>query len=228
MAIGGEALVRRARGNDVALTSVPAVRALGWPGKRVFDVVLSSVLLVLALPLLLVLALAVKLTSRGPVLFRQQRVGAGGRTFSILKFRTMQADAEERLEAEPELLELYLVGGHKIVGHDPRVTRVGRLLRRTSLDELPQLLNVLAGHMSLVGPRPVRTSELVHYQGVESAYFSVRPGLTGLWQVSGRNEIQFPERAQLDYSYWERCSLGFDLVILTRTLVAVVSARGAY
>lgn len=228
MAIGGQALARRARGNGAALAPVPVVRAFGWPGKRAFDVVLSLALLLLTLPLLLVLALAVKLTSRGPVLFRQQRVGAGGRTFSILKFRTMHADAEERLEAEPELLELYLVGGHKIVGHDPRVTRIGRLLRRASLDELPQLLNVLAGQMSLVGPRPVRPSELIHYEGLESAYFSVRPGLTGLWQVSGRNEIQFPERAQLDHSYWERCSLGFDLLILSRTLIAVVSARGAY
>ncbi len=174
------------------------------------------------------IALAVRLTSRGPVFFRQRRVGLAGRPFSILKFRTMQADAEERLEAEPELFELYLVGGHKIPGRDPRVTTVGRFLRRFSLDELPQLLNVLAGQMSLVGPRPVRPSELIHYEGLESAYFTVRPGLTGLWQVSGRNEIQFPHRAQLDHRYWERCSLAFDLAILSRTLFAVISARGAY
>ena len=204
------------------------IRPLGWPGKRAFDFAIAALLLGAALPAVLVIAILIKATSTGPVFFRQTRVGFGGRWFTIVKFRTMHPDAEARLASDPELLELYLEGDCKIHrAHDPRITRLGRFLRRSSLDELPQLLNVLLGHMSLVGPRPVRPAELVQYQGCEPAYLSVRPGVTGLWQVSGRNHVKFPHRAHIDQDYASRCSFGLDLVILTRTIAAVVSADGA-
>jgi lipopolysaccharide/colanic/teichoic acid biosynthesis glycosyltransferase len=180
------------------------------------------------LPVLLLVALAVKLSSRGPVMFRQGRVGHGGRQFTIRKLRTMQANAEAALVLEPRLLEIYVDQDHKIpVRLDPRVTRVGRWLRKTSLDELPQLLNVVRGDMSLVGPRPVRPSELPCYGELLPAYLSVRPGLTGLWQVSGRSEVKFPRRAELDADYSLRCSARLDLAILMATPGAVLRGRGA-
>lgn len=201
----------------------------GWLGKRSLDVVLSLVLLVALLPVLLLIAAAVRLTSPGPVLFRQRRVGRGGREFPILKFRTMHTDAERLLRADPELHERFVAGGHKLpCADDPRVTRVGRLLRRTSFDELPQLFNVLAGHMSLVGPRPVERTQLDRdYQGFAAPYLALRPGLTGLWQVSGRSRVTFPERAHLDERYLDACGPLTDARILLRTPVVVVTGRGA-
>lgn len=197
-------------------------------GKRAFDLVVALVLTVAVLPILLLVALAVKLTSRGPVMFKQGRVGHGGRNFTIRKFRTMQADAEEALAVEPRLLEIYVDQDHKIpAGLDPRVTRLGRWLRKTSLDELPQLLNVVQGDMSLVGPRPVRPSELPCYGDLLPAYLSVRPGLTGLWQVSGRSEVKFPRRAELDADYSLRRCPRLDLAILMATPGAVLRGRGA-
>jgi lipopolysaccharide/colanic/teichoic acid biosynthesis glycosyltransferase len=209
---------------DESRTSLPR----SWRGKRVFDIAVSLVLLVLCLPPLLLIAAAILVTSRGPVFFRQRRVGLGGAEFRILKFRTMQVGAEELLAQDPALLQLYLAGGHKIPRRrDPRVTRLGRLLRRSSLDELPQLFNVLRGEMSLIGPRPVRPDELEQYRDVTFAYLELRPGLTGLWQVSGRSDIAFPRRAEIDAEYYQRCSLRTDLGILARTVVAVLACRGA-
>ncbi len=204
-------------------------RGVGWAGKRAVDVVLSLVLLVLTLPLFLLLAFVIKLTSPGPVLFRQRRVGQGGADFPMLKFRTMQADSEERLRTDPDLHERFLQGSHKIPSRlDPRVTAVGRVLRRLSLDELPQLLNVLLGHMSIVGPRPVERTQLVRdYGAYESSYLALRPGVTGLWQVSGRSRVQFPERAHLDCRYLERCGPWTDAKIILRTPRAVVTGLGA-
>lgn len=203
-------------------------RPKGWPGKRVFDFVVSLLVIIVFLPLGVMIALLVKATSRGPILFRQTRVGFHGRSFTILKFRTMHPDAEARLTSDPDLLTLYLEGDCKILqALDPRITRFGRFLRRSSLDELPQVLNVLVGHMSLVGPRPVRPMELAQYAECESAYLAVRPGLTGLWQVSGRNHVKFPHRAHIDQEYARSCSLTLDLAILTRTVVAVISTDGA-
>ena len=203
--------------------------AQGWLGKRVADVVLSVMMLAVTLPLFLVLAVVIKLTSPGPVLFRQRRVGRGGQEFPMLKFRTMHTDSEARLRSDAALHELFLSSSHKIPCNlDPRVTRVGRVLRRTSLDELPQLLNVLSGHMSIVGPRPVQRTQLVRDYGVyESAYVALRPGLTGLWQVSGRSRVQFPERAQLDSHYVQTCGPWMDTKIILRTPLAVVSGLGA-
>lgn len=200
----------------------------GWRGKRVLDVVGALALILLFLPLMAVVALAVKLTSPGPVLFRQTRVGRQGRHFGILKFRTMVEDSEARLAQDPELYRMYVERSHKLACHvDPRVTRVGRMLRTWSIDELPQVFNVLAGHMSLVGPRPVVPSELEKYGEHADAYLALRPGLTGLWQVSGRSEVVFPERAHLDVRYGLACTLWHDLKLLARTPLAVLMRRGS-
>jgi lipopolysaccharide/colanic/teichoic acid biosynthesis glycosyltransferase len=201
----------------------------GWRGKRALDIAVTAVLILLFLPVFLVVALAVKASSPGPVLFRQRRVGRGGREFSILKFRTMRADAERQLRTDPQLHERFVAGGHKLPSAaDPRVTKVGRLLRRTSFDELPQLLNVLAGDMSLVGPRPVERTQLDRdYDGFRGSYLALRPGLTGLWQVSGRSRIEFPERAHLDERYLASCGPWTDAKILFRTPVVVVTGLGA-
>jgi lipopolysaccharide/colanic/teichoic acid biosynthesis glycosyltransferase len=213
----------------VAVRAEPATAAPGWLGKRVLDVVLSAVLLVLTLPLFLVLAGVIKATSRGPVFFRQRRVGRGGDDFPMLKFRTMHADSEERLRTDADLRARFLQGSHKIPSRlDPRVTGVGRVLRRLSLDELPQLLNVLSGDMSIVGPRPVERSQLLRdYGAYESTYLALRPGLTGLWQVSGRSRVQFPERAQLDHRYLHSCGPWTDAKIMLRTPRAIVTGLGA-
>lgn len=194
--------------------------------KRAMDLLLSAAGLVVTLPLTIAIALLVKLTSPGPVLFRQERSGRGGTTFSMLKFRTMYLDAEARHvelttsnEADGPLFKLRC---------DPRVTPVGAWLRRSSLDELPQLFNVLTGRMSLVGPRPLVLSEARQIRGWAERRFSVRPGLTGLWQVSGRSDLPFDELCRLDYSYVASWSLAWDLRILWHTPSAVIRRRGAY
>lgn len=196
-------------------------------GKRIFDVLAATVLLVLVAPILLVAALAVKATSRGPVLFRQRRVGRGGVTFEILKFRTMHCDAEAHLRSSADLYESYLASGYKLsAGADPRVTRAGRWLRRFDLDELPQLWNVVRGEMSLVGPRPVPEDELRRYRGMRSFYEAVRPGITGLWQVSGRNRLPYDERVVLDVTYVCTRRPSRDAAILVRTVPALVRGGG--
>ena len=198
------------------------------PAKRVVDVAGAALLLLIAAPMLLAVALAVWMTSEGPVLFRQRRVGRRGAEFEVLKFRTMHRDAERQLRASPELYRRYLAGGYKLPpGRDPRVTRVGALLRRLDLDELPQLWNVLRGDMSLVGPRPVPETELRTYGQLRRYYEAVRPGLTGLWQVNGRNRLPYGARVSLDVEYVQRLSVGRDLVILARTLPAMVRGGGA-
>jgi exopolysaccharide biosynthesis polyprenyl glycosylphosphotransferase len=194
--------------------------------KRAMDIVISGALLVATAPLWLILAILIKADSPGPILFRQQRRGLNKRPFTILKFRTMHDRAEERLA---EVAHLNEAGGPSFkVRNDPRVTRVGRLLRRMSLDELPQLLNVLRGEMSLVGPRPLFAWE---YDRVEEAWIrrrcSVKPGLTGLWQVSGRSDLPFDKRIELDLHYIDNWSLEMDFRILARTVPAVMRGRGA-
>lgn len=207
--------------------SVPSVSASRLPAlavKRGLDVVLALVFLVVAAPLLLAAVAAVRLTSRGPALFVQHRVGYRCRRFSMYKLRTMTDGAErdeERLAAE---------SGGKVffkLAHDPRVTRVGRWLRRFSLDELPQLLNVLKGDMSLVGPRPPLLSDFRKFPRHHRRCFSMKPGLTGLWQVSGRSLLSDEDRFRLDAEYVDEWSLGLDLAILARTLPVVLSGRGA-
>jgi lipopolysaccharide/colanic/teichoic acid biosynthesis glycosyltransferase len=200
-----------------------------WRGKRAVDFVGSFLLLLIALPLLVVVAVVVKLTSPGPVFFRQRRVGRNGVDFPMLKFRTMEMASEARLRADAALQELFVRGGHKIPSHlDPRITRVGKVLRRLSLDELPQLLNVLWGHMSIVGPRPVERSQLDRdYGAYREIYLALRPGLTGLWQVSGRSTVAFPERARLDDRYLATCGPWNDAKILLRTPLVVLTGLGA-
>jgi exopolysaccharide biosynthesis polyprenyl glycosylphosphotransferase len=196
--------------------------------KVTFDRVLSLIALLALAPLLALIAIVVRLESPGPALFRQVRVGQGGRSFVMYKFRSMYADADKRID------ELRGQNAHKAgplfkMGDDPRITRVGRILRRCSLDELPQLLNVVRGHMSLVGPRPPLPSEVDRYE-VSHVYrrLMVRPGLTGLWQVSGRADLDWSETVRLDLYYVENWSLTMDLSILWKTLGAVLKGRGAY
>jgi exopolysaccharide biosynthesis polyprenyl glycosylphosphotransferase len=194
--------------------------------KRTFDVVVGSLSLLLALPVLALAAIAIKLTSPGPVLFRQERIGRDNRPFMMYKLRTMTLDAED---ARSELDTANEVDGPLFkMRVDPRVTRVGRFLRRSSLDEVPQLLNVLRGDMALVGPRPFIAEESSTIDGSAQRRFEVRPGMTGLWQVSGRSELTFDELQRLDYLYVASWSIWWDLRILWNTPARVIRGRGAF
>lgn len=209
------------------LAGVPAGRLLAV--KRGLDVVLALAALVVCVPLLTLVAFAVFLTSPGPVLFRQERVGRNGEPFRIVKFRTMVRDAEKALRADPALYAVYVANDFKLpAGADPRLTKVGAFLRKSSLDELPQFWNVLLGHMSMVGPRPVVPSELARYDEYLDAYQSVRPGLTGVWQVHGRGTVEYPERAAIDARYVAEWSMAGDLKLLALTVPAVLLRRGAH
>jgi exopolysaccharide biosynthesis polyprenyl glycosylphosphotransferase len=202
-----------------------SIRGSGRLLKRAIDVIGSFVGLVVLSPLFLVVALLIKVESPGPVLFRQIRVGQGGRPFTVYKFRSMYVGAESLHE------ELQRVTNHRItfkLRDDPRCTRVGRFLRRLSIDELPQLYNVLRGEMSLVGPRPPLPSEVEKYEDWHKKRLEVAPGITGLWQVRGRADLPFEEMVMLDIYYIENWSLGLDLRILLETIPTVVSGRGAY
>jgi exopolysaccharide biosynthesis polyprenyl glycosylphosphotransferase len=216
---GGQPLVRLSR---------PAMRARHELFKRLFDVVAAAVGLVLLAPVLLAVALAVRASSPGPVLFRQRRVGRGGRHFWIYKFRSMVADAEARKLALTTK-SVYATGHLFKLEHDPRVTRLGAVLRRTSLDELPQLWNVLRGDMSLVGPRPPLPSEVTHYDDHHYVRLCARPGITGPWQVGGRNGIHDFERVvALEHAYLRNWSLQKDFDILLRTIPVVLQQQGAH
>ncbi|GJG88454.1 hypothetical protein tb265_36350 [Gemmatimonadetes bacterium T265] len=197
--------------------------------KRALDVVGAALGLVIAAPLLAALALLVRIGSPGPALFAQARVGRGGRVFRCYKLRTMRHDAESLLRTDPDLRATYERNGFKIpCDADHRVTRIGRVLRLTSCDELPQLWNVLRGEMSLVGPRPLVVRELAHYPGEDrDVLLSVRPGLTGAWAVGGRSRVGYPQRAAMELDYVRRWSLARDLGILLRTVGAVLARHGA-
>jgi exopolysaccharide biosynthesis polyprenyl glycosylphosphotransferase len=208
----------------VTFTSTPtSALALAW--KRGLDLVLAALLLLLALPVVLTVAIAIKATSTGAVLFRQTRCGLNGRLFTLYKFRTMIPDAEERRAEVAHLNELD--GPVFKAKDDPRVTRFGRLLRKFSLDELPQLWNVLKGDMSLVGPRPPIPEEVAQYERWQRRRLAMKPGLTGLWQVSGRNQVDFEQWMRLDLAYIDNWSPWLDLKILARTVPVVLSGRGA-
>jgi exopolysaccharide biosynthesis polyprenyl glycosylphosphotransferase len=201
------------------------VAAVSW-FKRAVDLVLVSLGLLVLAPVLLLVAAAIKLDSPGPVLFRQERVGKNGRRFWIFKFRSMCLDADRQLEKLR--LRNEATGPLFKIREDPRVTRVGRVLRRWSIDELPQLLNVLRGEMSLVGPRPPLPSEVEQYEDWQLGRLRAVPGLTGLWQVSGRSEVPFHDMVRLDLHYIRNWSMALDIEILLRTIPAVLSNRGAY
>jgi undecaprenyl-phosphate galactose phosphotransferase len=208
------------------LTRVPS-RAI----KTVTDLVGSAVLLTLLLPVFLILAFAIRLDSEGPIFFVQRRVGRGGREFPCIKFRTMVIDAEQRLDAwrsqNPDLYAEYVRSNFKLK-EDPRVTRLGAILRRWSLDELPQLLNVLTGDMSLVGPRPLLAREISSYGAAFDLYCRVHPGITGLWQTRGRSETRFADRIALDEWYILNWSYWYDIVILLQTARTVFFGSGAF
>ena len=204
----------------------PVFEGVDFAVKRVFDLVGSVLGLILLAPLLALISLAIKLTSRGPVLYRSPRPGIGGRIFQCLKFRTMIEGAEH---LQDELEPHNEVGGAIFkIRDDPRVTAVGRFLRRWSLDELPQLLNVLRGEMSLVGPRPLPQRDYDRLEDWHRKRNLVLPGITGLWQVSGRAELDFDELVRLDFLYLEHWSVFLDLSIILKTIPAVIRARGAW
>ncbi len=198
----------------------------GQTAKRIFDLAASALTVLLLSPLLLLIAFLIKLEDGGPVLFSQLRVGRFGRPFTIYKFRSMNINAERHLQ------NLLAQNQHKEgitfkMKHDPRVTQTGRWLRRFSLDELPQLINVLGGEMSLVGPRPPLPREVAQYSFADRRRLAVKPGITCLWQISGRSEIDFSGQVRLDVSYIEQQSFIMDMKILARTVPAVLSGRGA-
>lgn len=203
--------------------------AVGGPVKRCFDVVCASVILVLISPLILVICLAIASNRSGSVLYRHKRIGLGGREFDCLKFRSMVADGDAILQAHlaanPEAAEEW--AEKRKLTDDPRVTPIGRFLRKSSLDELPQIINVLRGEMSLVGPRPIVRDEISRYDLELVHYLRTRPGITGLWQVSGRSDTSYEKRVTLDRRYALRWSLLDDISIMLRTIPALLLQRGA-
>jgi exopolysaccharide biosynthesis polyprenyl glycosylphosphotransferase len=226
-----EILVHRAEfvpGQSVPLFELkpPVFEGFDYALKRTFDLVGSLALIVVLSPFLLACALAIKLTSRGPIIYRSSRPGIGGAPFSCFKFRTMYRDAHAR---QPALEQLNEASGALFkIREDPRVTPVGRLLRRFSIDELPQLFNVLYGQMSLVGPRPLPQRDYDRLEDWHKKRYLVTPGITGLWQVSGRSDLDFDDLVRLDFLYLERWSVFLDLSILLKTIPAVLSRRGAF
>lgn len=198
--------------------------------KRVIDIFGAIIGLILSSPLFLCISIFYLFgDSKGPIFFKQVRVGKHGEKFYIYKFRSMIVNAEEKLRADKELYQKYLRNNYKLEPHeDPRITNLGRFLRRTSLDEIPQLINVLKGEMSLVGPRPVVEEELKEYGSNVSKFLSVKPGMTGYWQVSGRSAVGYPERVNVELFYVDHQSLILDIVILVKTVFMVVLRRGAY
>ncbi len=228
-------------GSEVGIHAVEGISLVGLPPMRlsrssrllklVLDVVLSAIALFLLLPVFIAIGILIKVDSPGPVFFRQVRMGHGGRSFRIFKFRTMFVDAENR-KAEVMHLNQHLLAGEDArmfkVANDPRITRIGHLLRRYSLDELPQLINVLCTRMSLVGPRPLILGEDQHVVDWGRTRLRLKPGITGLWQVLGRSEIPFEEMTRLDYLYVTSWSLWGDIVLICRTLPALMRTRNAY
>jgi exopolysaccharide production protein ExoY len=198
--------------------------------KRVFDVSAALTALVLISPLFLMLMLLVKFSDRGPAFYGHRRVGHSGKSFRCLKFRTMVVDGDKVLQAylhaNPKATEEWLAT--RKLQNDPRVTLVGAVLRKLSLDELPQLINIIRGEMSIVGPRPVVEDELELYETAAIYYLQSRPGLTGLWQVSGRNDVSYASRVAFDTHYVKNWSLGSDMMIIAKTIPAVCLSRGSY
>ena len=194
--------------------------------KRLFDIIVSFLGLLILSPLFLLLTILIKCDSKGPVFFIQKRVGRNGKKFGIFKFRTMRINAEELIASfTPEQLKEWKENFK--LKNDPRITRVGKFLRNTSLDELPQLINIFIGNMSLVGPRPIVEEELEWYGEKKNVLLSVRPGLTGWWATNGRSEVSYPERCDYELYYVYNCSLLLDVKILFKTFSAVFSRKGA-
>ncbi len=236
--MAGEATIKRIDGVPTLAVRESPMRGIALAVKRLIDVVVAAALLVVFSPLFLLISVLVKLFSPGPVLFKQKRAGQGGREFEFYKFRTMRVDTDDRLHRE--YAGNFINGkpasdGEEKAGkpvykmtRDPRVTGIGRILRRTSLDELPQLINIVLGEMSLVGPRPPILYELTHYKEWHKRRLEAKPGLTGLWQVSGRSSVPFNEMVLMDLYYIDNWSLWIDVEILLRTIPVILFGKGAY
>ena len=204
----------------------PAFVGTDWIVKRGFDLVVSTLIVVIGIPIWIAIAAAIKLTSKGPVLYHDRRIGLNEQEFEMLKFRTMRHDAavlQAELEAENEA-----EGALFKMRDDPRVTKVGSFLRRFSLDEIPQVLNVLRGEMSLVGPRPLPIRDYRLLEDWHRKRYLVLPGMTGLWQIAGRSDLEFDDLVRLDFYYLENWSIWLDISILLRTIPAVAAGKGAY
>lgn len=201
------------------------------PAKRAFDILFSIFALILLLPIFLCIAIAIRYSSKGNVLYSHERIGRGGRPFRCYKFRTMYPDADVRLSellaSDPELRREWETT--RKFKSDPRIIPVGRFLRKTSLDELPQFWNVLKGDLSIVGPRPIVQEEVTQFLGPKAAkILSVRPGLTCIWQVSGRNDVGYQRRIELDEQYIDNCSMLLDIKLILKTIPAMLFSKGAY
>ncbi|HEY3329956.1 MAG TPA: sugar transferase [Capsulimonadaceae bacterium] len=221
-------IVSTFKSQPVECPAIPVPTASAWfyASQRIVDVALTCVALLFLLVPCIIIALAIKLESKGSILFRQKRVGQNGELFWFYKFRSMVADAEAQRNA---LMQMNEASGPLFkIKNDPRITRVGRFIRKYSLDELPQLLNVLTGEMSLVGPRPALPAEVEQYSDRQRARLSVRPGITGLWQVSGRSDLSFERSVELDIEYVTTQSMPLYFRILVMTIPAVLKGRGAY
>ena len=193
-------------------------------GKRLVDLTLSSVALLVFAPLIALIALLVRLDSPGPIFFRRRVVGMNGDSFDMYKFRSMVEEAERMLDEDEELKKLYYVNCK--LDEDPRVTRIGKLMRITSLDEMPQLLNIFLGHMTFVGPRPIASDEIDIYGPAFERFKTVKPGITGIWQICGRSDLPYEKRVEMDMMYINQRSLLLDLWIIASTVPAVVLKRG--
>lgn len=198
--------------------------------KRFFDIVLSSLALVGFSPLFLVIFILSRFGSnKGPLFYKQVRIGWHGQPFEIYKFRSMVVNADAILENDPELYAKYVANNYKLEPEeDPRITRLGRWLRKTSIDEIPQFLNILRGEMSIIGPRPVVKAELSEYGDRVGKFLSVKPGAMGLWQSSGRSNIPYPERCDVELEYVDKASLGFDTEIMFKNIISIFKSDGAY
>jgi len=197
--------------------------------KRFFGIAFAIFALVVTSPIMAVISVAIFITDGGPVIFKQDRVGKDGKLFRIIKFRSMCKNADEILQTDPELYTKYKENNYKLPeGEDPRITPIGAFLRKTSLDELPQFLNVLKGDMSVVGPRPIVKKELKEYGVYKNLFLSMKPGVTGVWQVSGRSTIGYPDRIYLELSYLEKRSLLYDVKVVCQTVVVAMKRFGAH
>jgi exopolysaccharide production protein ExoY len=217
-------------GDPLRLAEATFKQPVGLTPKRLVDIFLAASAILLLAPLLVICFAATAASSPGAVLFRHRRVGFGGRAFNCLKFRTMVADAPERLrellDSDPMIAEEWAT--NRKLKYDPRVTAIGSILRKSSLDELPQLFNVLRGDMSIVGPRPVTEEELVRYSAAAGDYLGCRPGITGLWQVSGRSTTSYTKRVACDSFYARKWSMALDAKILIVTIPSLLLTEGAY
>lgn len=194
--------------------------------KRLFDILLSLVAIVILLPVFIIISIIIKLDSKGPIFFKHKRIGKNGKMIGVYKFRTMVINAEELIKKFTPEQKAEYEKNFKL-DNDPRITKVGKFLRKSSLDELPQLFNILIGNMSIVGPRPVVDAEIEKYGTQKDKFLSVTPGLTGYWQASGRSDVSYEERIQMELYYVDNCSLWLDFKIILKTFVAVIKKEGA-